>query len=106
LLKQEQINSYDIAVNIRSRHSVAFAPQSLPLKEVQPNARSSGHSAQKLLADNAVQLNDGGYIGIIVRNSFYKVMDDKESVSQILTNRDAYITSKQILVASDNISVL
>lgn len=59
----------------------------------------------KLLADNAVQLNDGGYIGIIVRNSFYKEMEDKVSVSQILTNRKAYITSKQILAANDNISV-
>ena len=60
---------------------------------------------EKLLADNAVQLNDGGYIGIIVRNSLYKAMEDKVSVSQILANRKVYITSKQILASSDNISV-
>lgn len=60
---------------------------------------------KKLLIDNCVELKDGGYIGIIVRKAFYNRMTDKEEVKSIYEDRDAYITSKEIIVSSDGITV-
>lgn len=60
---------------------------------------------KQLIQDNAIELADGGYIGIIVYRSFYEKMNDSETVSSILKDRDAYVTSKEIIVSCDGISV-
>ena len=61
---------------------------------------------KKLLNDNHVELPLGKYIGIIVYKSFYDTMIDKENVSSIFKDKNAYVTSKEIIASSAGITVL
>ena len=60
---------------------------------------------KKLLNNNQVELPLGKYIGIIVYKSFYDTMTDKEYVSSIFKDENAYVTSKEIIASSDGITV-
>lgn len=57
------------------------------------------------LRNNHVELPLGKYIGIIVYKSFYDTMTDKENVSSIFKDENAYVTSKEIVASSDGITV-
>lgn len=62
---------------------------------------------ENLLADNGVNLGLGRFVGIIVRKSFYERMRevDKFEVQRIFTDNDVYVTSKEILVSSEGITI-
>lgn len=61
----------------------------------------------KLLISNNVQLDDGGYVGIIVRKAFYDKMSetDKIDVQSIFANNDVHVTSREILVSNEETTI-
>ena len=61
----------------------------------------------KLLISNNVQLDDGGYVGIIVRKAFYDKMSetDKIEVQSIVADNDVHFTSREILVSNEDTTI-
>ena len=57
----------------------------------------------KLLISNSVQLDNGGYVGIIVRKAFYDKMSETEKVEvqSIFADNDVHVTSREILVSNE-----
>ncbi len=61
---------------------------------------------KELLMESCNQLNDGKYIGIIVRKVCYDKMEDKNDVPSIFKNRKAFVISKEIVVENGEISIV
>jgi len=60
-----------------------------------------------LLISNSVQLDNGGYVGIIVRKAFYDKMSetDKVEVQSIFADNDVHVTSREILVSNEETTI-
>lgn len=67
---------------------------------------SAGSIIRKLLADNNVELDPDVYLAIIVRKSFYEKEEDKINVSKFNTNRDVYVTDKEMQVTNEEINII
>ena len=61
---------------------------------------------RKLLADNNVELEQGVYLAIIVRKSFYDKEKDKVNVRKFNSNKDVHITDKEIHFADEEIYIV
>ncbi len=68
----------------------------------------SKKTIEKLLVDNGINLGLGRYIGIIVRKANYDKMSDldKKEVQRIFSDNNVYVTSREILVSSEVISII
>ena len=63
---------------------------------------------ENLLVNNNINLRNGSYVGIIVRKANYDKLSDSEKVDvqKIFHNNGVYITSKEIIVSSQGISII
>lgn len=65
-------------------------------------------SMRDYLEDNSIPLENGSYVGIIVRNAFYDKLSETEKldVQSIFKNKNVHIISKEIIVSSGEISII
>jgi len=68
----------------------------------------SKETIEKLLVNNDIHFDLGCYIGIIVRKAFYEKMSaiDKNEVQRIFADNNVYVTSREITITVDNVSVI
>lgn len=77
--------------------------------ETQDEAKYLTEIAMKnLLENDDISLGVGSYVGIIVRKTYYNKLSDtdKVDVQKIFHNEGVYVTSKEIIVSRDGISII
>ena len=62
----------------------------------------------KYLEDNSISLDNGSYVGIIVRKAFYDELreTEKSDVQSIFKNNNVHVISKEIIVSGEGISFI